>query len=298
MAKNTTSPKNVVLTVVQVKLLEAILNSEFHSVPMADRADAPVWFNTVVQSPIDVTIFKELKKAGLVENDTTSKDVNEHTCCVTVAGFDAYTHAKTPVAVEPKADVTKPAPKAKTPVAVEPKTAKTGKKAVERKNPAKPQGLGIAEKWIETFRTNEAAWNTGKKADVMTDEEITKVIAAAFPGRDSEYFAQVQMVRSRINSQKCAGIHDYKAGETFSRFVKHTDGKMYKATPRGTPLNNDGTPLAEVVAPAVVEPKAEVKPSKKAAKAKADEASAKKAVKVAPAPAPKAKKMVVKKAAK
>lgn len=296
MAKNTknTNTTSPALTVVQVKLIEAILNSEFHAVPMADRADAPIWFNTAVQSPSDVSIFKELKKAGLVNDDTTSKDVNEHTCCVTTKGFEAFTHAKTPTAapvekVEAKkadvADVKDPVVKGKN---VEKKTA-------ERKNPAKPTGgLGVAETWMKAFRANEAAW--AAKKTPMTDEEITKFMNDAFPGRNSAVFGQVRLVRTRCNTQTCPGVQSWVKGEEFHRYIKHTDGKFYRATQRGVALDASGKPLqdvAAVVAP-VVEPKA-----KKTVKAKAEVApvvapKATKATKTAPA----AKKMVIKKAAK
>jgi len=78
---------------------------------------------------------------------------------------------------------------------------KTAKKAAPKAKKTtgrvvgKTSGVGVQETWIGIFVTNAKA----KKADRMTDVEITAYMKAEFPAKESKVFSQVQGVRNKYN---------------------------------------------------------------------------------------------------
>lgn len=62
------------------------------------------------------------------------------------------------------------------------------------------RGHTIAEHWHFLFEHNERAWDLDDLEAIMTDEEITLKMLAAFPGRrDHAILRNVVRVRSRYN---------------------------------------------------------------------------------------------------
>lgn len=86
---------------------------------------------------------------------------------------------------------------AKKKVAAKKAPAKKAKK--ESKSEGRPvgktSGVGVQETWIGVFAKNE----TCKKADRLTDEQISAYMHSEFPSKDSKVFDQVQAVRNKYN---------------------------------------------------------------------------------------------------
>lgn len=59
----------------------------------------------------------------------------------------------------------------------------------------KTTGLGIQDAWVHVFEQNSKA----KKADRMTDDQISAWMHNEFPGRESKVFDRVQSVRTKYN---------------------------------------------------------------------------------------------------
>ncbi len=63
------------------------------------------------------------------------------------------------------------------------------------KSKGRTLGLGVGETWVALFKKNASA----KKADRMTDEQITAFLNKEFPDRQSAIFGNVQGVRGKYN---------------------------------------------------------------------------------------------------
>jgi len=86
--------------------------------------------------------------------------------------------------------------------AQESKPAKPEKKAkpkVKRDDNGKVVKVGVAATWASLFKKNEENWKAGKRdrKSILTDDQISNAMKAAFPDRESKVFEQVSMVRGR-----------------------------------------------------------------------------------------------------
>jgi hypothetical protein len=151
----------------------------------------------------------------------------------------------------------------KAPAKKAPTKKKVAKKAGEvntnSRAPGLTFGLGVEKTWVKLFEQNEKC----KKAERMTDEQITEFMYAEFPHKTCEVFKHVNGVRGKYNR---GGFHKGEAPELQSkRYDENGDVLVGRAT---------------------------VSQAKKAPAAPAKKAPAKKATKKV------AKKKVAKKAAK
>jgi len=96
-----------------------------------------------------------------------------------------------------------------------------------RKNPLvrteKSGGRNIKEVWHSLFSANEKNWKSGDKRMILLDEEISRKLHQAFPGRGSKVFDQVHVVRGWYNK----GGYD-KAPKTSHRYVRSNKGEVVR----------------------------------------------------------------------
>ena len=62
-------------------------------------------------------------------------------------------------------------------------------------------GYSIQEMWCRLFSDNEMAFAEGRYDDVLTDEQITRVMRKSFPDRKNKVFGCVTRVRACVNGQ-------------------------------------------------------------------------------------------------
>ena len=137
---------------------------------------------------------------------------------------------------------------------------KSSKKKIASTRPVgKLTGVGVNETWCKAFEENEKI----SKAKRQDDAGISKFMKQNFPGKRSEVFNRVQMVRNRYNVGALTG------GETPKVQSNRYDKQGNLLTSRGK-LANENTAVT----------KTKSKAKKKVAKKKASKKKAKKKVKV------------------
>lgn len=109
-------------------------------------------------------------------------------------------------------------------------------------------GLNIGQTWCTLFEENERAFRLGRYDDVLTDEQLTDAMCAAFPKRDRKYvsFTDVRRQRGRYNRGKLTrGVKPRKRSHRYVHIISPTyvDGikrHMHRATSHGTPIRKNG----------------------------------------------------------
>ncbi len=92
-------------------------------------------------------------------------------------------------------------------------------------NTSSSGGRTVAQVWSELFAANEVAFSKGKLKAVLTDDQITAALLAAFPERwESAIFRQVQKVRNRYNRGVLSGQHKIKPESPSRRYVRDARG--------------------------------------------------------------------------
>lgn len=105
------------------------------------------------------------------------------------------------------------------------------------------RGHTIAEHWQFLFVHNEQAWHVGDLDAMMTDEEITLNMLAAFPGRrDHAILRDVVRVRARYNRGQLHCQKETGKPQRMSfRYIRlWPNGPIARVTARGRELERKG----------------------------------------------------------
>lgn len=114
---------------------------------------------------------------------------------------------------------------------------------MKRVRTERARGHTIAEHWQYLFDHNEQAWLNNDLDAIMTDEEITLDMLAAFPGRrDHQILRNVVRVRARYNRGQ---LHCQKeTGKPYRpsfRYIRlWPNGPVARVTARGRELERKG----------------------------------------------------------
>ena len=135
-----------------------------------------------------------------------------------------------------KAAIAKAAePKATEPKVVKVTKPKPAKRGVQGQIVRSVEGVGVQATWQRFFLQNEEAWAAKKHKLLLSDEQITEAMQAAFPGRESAIFTEVRRVRARWNRGSWGASLDAAAPKSH-RYVRNSDGKFHRADSRGNPI--------------------------------------------------------------
>ena len=114
--------------------------------------------------------------------------------------------------------------------------AKKAKKGTNQRN-----SLGVAATWAKIFEANEANFlaKGGRRNHlVLADPGITEAMQAAFPGRESEVFKQVALVRGRYN-RGALFSDDSLPPRPSHRYMIDGNDKAVRTTARGKKIEKE-----------------------------------------------------------